>query len=264
MTLLEKLIYYHMHSPATDIYHGVVELILQNIRKACQATIYELADLCHVSTTTISRMCKYFGLENFQQFKSELSEVVDNYYFYLRYVNMRQEITANMSTEQALDLYLDHVINNINNLRKLDFTTLDQIVAAMAQAQKIYFFIYPFPSNALIYLQANLIMAGKKTFVLQDQSQQESTLADLDKETVAFFIYPLTRRANYLTSMVLRAAKTNATTILLANSNSPVVREVDLALVFEGKDSIIDEYSFQIVLDMISQPFRDNRSSHGK
>ena len=58
MHALEGLQVYYNRSKEDDIYHNVVGIILKNIHKIRECTIYDLAEMCYVSPTTISRLSR--------------------------------------------------------------------------------------------------------------------------------------------------------------------------------------------------------------
>jgi len=256
MTILERLIYYFNHSAETDIYHNVIREILLNLTEASQATIYDLADLCHVSTTTISRMCKFFEYESFHTFKMELSESIGNFHFYNRYLAVETEQAPALGLSDLLLRYIDDVEASVRKLKETDFTKIERICDEINRVRKVFFYtIHIIPDN-LINFQVNLAQGGKQTRVFIDQSHQMGSVAEVDDQTLAVFLIPLVRRANFLTTSFQAVRKSPARTLLIINTQSALAREADIALTFSGHNSIADNYSFNLYLDMISQAYR--------
>ena len=56
-----------------DVYWGAAKKILQNIYQIPQSTITEVADMCYVSTATISRLCRKLNYESFADFKNDVT-----------------------------------------------------------------------------------------------------------------------------------------------------------------------------------------------
>lgn len=48
-----------------DVYWGAAKTILQNIYKIPESTIIDVANMCYVSTATISRLCRKLNYESF-------------------------------------------------------------------------------------------------------------------------------------------------------------------------------------------------------
>ena len=55
-----------------DVYYKAAKTILANIYKIPQYNIIEVADMCYVSTATISRLCRKLNYESFADFKNDV------------------------------------------------------------------------------------------------------------------------------------------------------------------------------------------------
>ena len=55
-----------------DVYFKAAKTILLNIYKIPDCTITEVADMCYVSTATISRLCRKLNYESFADFKKDV------------------------------------------------------------------------------------------------------------------------------------------------------------------------------------------------
>ena len=71
-----------------DVYANAARKILQNIYVIPGSTITDVAELCFVSTATISRLCRKLNYESFADFKmditecsGEYTEFIENWYF---------------------------------------------------------------------------------------------------------------------------------------------------------------------------------------
>ena len=56
-----------------DVYANAARKILQNIYLIPECTITDVADLCFVSTATISRLCRKLNYESFADFKMDVT-----------------------------------------------------------------------------------------------------------------------------------------------------------------------------------------------
>ena len=48
-----------------DVYSNAAKIILENIGKIPELTITDVANMCYVSTATISRLCRKLNYESF-------------------------------------------------------------------------------------------------------------------------------------------------------------------------------------------------------
>jgi len=253
MSILLTLINYYNNSTDDDIYHSIIRIILDNLHQVLKMTIYELADLCHVSTTSISRMCKAFDFENYHQFKNDLAESVNNYYFYNRYISVESSAVADRSTSWLLTKYLQDITISVEQLKRLDFTLIDQIIDAIQLKEKIIIYCPKLISRNLPLFQVNLILAGKQTRIASlFQNHQD----DLDDRALTIFLIPMMRRSKTLLNLFRSAVQSPALTLLIINTPSAVADESDFSIVFNGHNLTIDNYSFDLIIDMISQAFR--------
>lgn len=58
MDSIEKLIDYYNKSSEEDMYHNVVKHMLKHLEDLENATIYDMAEFCYSSPSTISRLVK--------------------------------------------------------------------------------------------------------------------------------------------------------------------------------------------------------------
>ena len=78
-TLANLFAYYN--NGEQDVYHFVLEKILENTELFLRGSIYEIADYCSASTATISRLSQKLGYKNFSDFRHNLFDA-RHYYQY--------------------------------------------------------------------------------------------------------------------------------------------------------------------------------------
>lgn len=69
VNVLQNLIELYNHLSWDSTYRDVVRGILMNLQEAADASIYELAELTNSSRTTIWRMLKLLGYDNYSAFR---------------------------------------------------------------------------------------------------------------------------------------------------------------------------------------------------
>lgn len=78
MDSIEKLVEYYNKSNEQNVYHDVVEQILINLHKIKNATIYDMAEMCYSSPSTISRLVKKLEFKDYADFKSKIGYSLEN------------------------------------------------------------------------------------------------------------------------------------------------------------------------------------------
>ena len=56
-----------------DVYANAAKKILENINKIPELNITDVAEMCFVSTATISRLCRKLNYESFSDFKMDVT-----------------------------------------------------------------------------------------------------------------------------------------------------------------------------------------------
>mgnify|MGYP000246560215 FL=1 len=101
-----------------DVYANAAKKILENINKIPELNITDVAEMCFVSTATISRLCRKLNYESFSDFKMDVT-------MNLRYFNhdsMRMQFDHQLPVlpvagKTTKDLFNDHFENIVQNLR---------------------------------------------------------------------------------------------------------------------------------------------------
>ena len=101
-----------------DVYANAAKKILENINKIPESNITDVAEMCFVSTATISRLCRKLNYESFSDFKMDVT-------MNLRYFNhdsMRMQFDHQLPVfpiegKTTKDLFIDHFENIVQNLR---------------------------------------------------------------------------------------------------------------------------------------------------
>ena len=88
MDSIEKIIDYYNNGKQNDSYHNVVEQLLKYIMEVPGKSIYDMADLCYSSVSTLSRLVKRMGFQNYADLKSQITYSIENYRYLNR--NMRE------------------------------------------------------------------------------------------------------------------------------------------------------------------------------
>ena len=120
-------------SKVDDVYSNAAKMILENINKIPEYNITDVAEMCFVSTATISRLCRKLNYESFSDFKMDVT-------MNLRYFNhdsMRMQFDHQLPVfpvegKTTKDLFSDHFENIVQNLRStyemIEFEELEKLV----------------------------------------------------------------------------------------------------------------------------------------
>ncbi len=167
MDAISRLIILTCDMEENSVYRYVGTTILQNIRALPKLSIYELAEICAASPSTISRFVKLTGFSSFAAFKLEIAmELLPE--------NQTEEEEEESSPLENQTAYLAACADTLGALRELlTPELLGELAQHLRQAQGIYFLL---SENLHIRrLQRRLFIDGKRT-QMQGRPNQMETL----------------------------------------------------------------------------------------
>jgi DNA-binding MurR/RpiR family transcriptional regulator len=232
------MINYYNTSKKEDIFHEVIGHILKNLDKVEDATIYDFAEICYVSTTTISRLCRKLNFKSFSNFKSELVGVMENYSYFNRCVptNMVRK------NESGIDVFLDQIQKGVEELRNLDRKYVEDVADAIHSQKKIIIYNYG-PFGTTLNFLTDLVFSGHEPLVSNNVKEQTEDLDSLDSDTMAIFILPAIKEASYLIKIMKKAKERNAKILLLTSTlNDYYLDYADYKYCFDGTLTQLDRY----------------------
>ncbi|MBM6799513.1 MurR/RpiR family transcriptional regulator, partial [Coprobacillus cateniformis] len=98
-----------------DVYWGAAKKILQNIYRIPQSTITEVADMCYVSTATISRLCRKLNYESFADFKNDVTMNLNFFNQDSKRLLFDHQLPARETINEGKEIFKDHFQNIIHN-----------------------------------------------------------------------------------------------------------------------------------------------------
>ncbi|SCP98527.1 MurR/RpiR family transcriptional regulator [Anaerobium acetethylicum] len=254
MHALEGLQIYYNSSNKSNIYHDVVGIILNNLEKMESATIYEVAEICYVSPTTISRLSRKLGYRSFQEFKSNLVDSVKNYEVLNRYISFNDKAKY----KDGITAYLELLSTQIELLKsELNVAELDRRASWIHSCRNIHFY-----TNGIIFseyrFQGDLIMAGHATEIKTSPLEQMEDIKKLGPEDLIIMTLPVVQDAVSVNDILKRIKEKNVQLFILTDAHYPLFQKyADDIYCFEGALGIIDDYRFSMYLNLLSIRFRE-------
>lgn len=253
MNALSNILMYYNNSRQDDLYREVIGNILKNLKRVENASIYDLAEICFVSTTTISRLCKRLGYKNFMDFKLELSGSVKKY----AYLNRHIPINAVERGEDEFDAYFRILKKQIGDFHEeLDKSKLEQVADAMHGCRKVSIYTYG-ASAAEVSLQTDLVMNGIETVMLLDPADQIADAASLDADCFVFVSVPSLMESSPIDETIRLAKEQKAKIFVLTTSRySSFLKYADYSYCFDGVLHIIDMHRISIYIHFLAMTYR--------
>lgn len=251
MDSIETLINYYNKTSEKDMYHQVVEHILRNIHKVDKISIYDLADLCYSSPSTISRLVKRLEFDNYADFKSKISYALQNY----KYLNQNMHEPDDIDDNDLISIYFNFLTNNISYLRsEIDNDQIKNISDHLYCAKQVFFYSYPQVQADI--LQKSLIVSGKSAYVYERIPIQEASLDQINDHTVVMAIVPNLVEMGPMRTILKKAREKGAFIITICSSKKNDYRKYsDIQISFDGTKTSMDLYLFMILTNIIKNDY---------
>lgn len=206
-----------------------IELI-KNIDKLQKLNIYEIADLCFVSTSTLSRFCRILGYKNFNAFKEALES---SYGFEIdydhQYLHAKDDLSSGLSYMKQL--YTTCIQDMNEHMLKSQLIALAELIH---EHENIHVFGNIGYQFIAMYLQERLGLFKKIIHVYPDVLTQKKEAGRLSKDDLAIVISP--RGTSTIQSNIVPPLyKNEVTTVLITqNEHSSYKGRYDLFLFIGG------------------------------
>lgn len=168
-----------------DVNSDIAKTILHNYNKIPSLSIHDLADLCFVSSSSITRFVRFFGYENYKKFKEDVSHSLKIDVDYSKQVNM----ASATDLQPIYKRYTENVIENIQfTYEHLDYEQLTRVCEMLNKAEEIAFFGSEYATNVGIHFQNK--MASLNRFIrlgVTDEKQLELA-KELSDNSLVFVI----------------------------------------------------------------------------
>lgn len=164
---------------STD-YH-IALVMLQNMHRLADLSIQQLADLCSVSKSTISKFIRELGYEDFADFR-DAAVFQDNKYH--NNYNFVEDVMGFLEHNSG-DSYLLTVLRDMQeSYASLDWAMVDRLVEDIATHEKVGAFGMMFSETAALDLQIKLGYNGKFIATSMNDRKQMAYLRHADADTL--------------------------------------------------------------------------------
>ncbi len=165
----------------TTEYH-IATVMLENIERIGALSIGEMADLCSVSKSTLSKFVRMLGFEDYKEYKAE-AYLHRKKEFYLKEretINVTDYVLAN-GMEEYLDVLCRDMHQMIDNL---DEDKIDECVTDIHEYKKVAAFGDFFSETAAINLQYKMSFYHKNIYTTTNDRKQTEYIRNSDEDTL--------------------------------------------------------------------------------
>ncbi|WP_110955801.1 MurR/RpiR family transcriptional regulator [Anaerosinus massiliensis] len=267
--LLNRLLIILNNGKKNSTYYHIASVLLSNFDAIRNMTIAEVADLCFVSKSTISKFARYIGFDDFLEMKAASSYKSNKSSNHLNY---NDNILSYMETHTAEE-YIDVMIDDLKLAKSsIDMSKIDQLVDDLLRYDKVAAFGLLYSESAAMDLQMKLAYNEKYILTYINDVEQNEFIKNADKDTL---IIIFTNSGNYIKKYqlittgnidknIFRQTKAKIVAIT-ANKQIEKYPYVDLCITYEHASGVqTHSILFQLITDFITSRYRQRKNVHSK
>lgn len=159
--------------------------ILENYNLIPTLTIYELADLCFVSASSITRFIRSLGYESYKNFKNEIEATLKIDVDYSKKVNL----ATSDDLQPIFQRYTDNVLENIRfTFENINYEQLHRICEMIYQANQIAFFGLEYANQVGFHFQNKMASLNKIIKLGVTDEKQLELAQELHEGSLVFVV----------------------------------------------------------------------------
>lgn len=195
------LLNYINSKQASDTYYDITRIILQNIDRIPSLSITELAELCFVSPSTITRFCKYFGSRNYIDFKHQVSSGYSRHIEHTLFHIKKETFQAVKDTpKKFMEYYAAEIAKSAMEVaEQMEYDQIDRLIERIHDTKNVYLFGISTSLMMINTLQHDLLNAKKLTYSA-DTSEKLIELSQTIQEDDLAIVF--TAYGNFMSSQM--------------------------------------------------------------
>ena len=266
-TLLNRLLIILNDGNEESTYYHIANTLLCNFDSIKDMTISEIADLCFVSKSTISKFTRYIGFEDFLELKLSSAYKSNKHSNYLNY---NDNILSYME-DHTKEEYIDILINDLELAKaSIDMAKINELVDNLIKSDKVAAFGLLYSELAAMDLQAKLAYNGKYIITHMNDVKQDEFIKNADENTL---IIIFTNSGDYIKKYQMvrgdidkNIFKQTRAKIVTITSNKEMEEQpyIDLSITFQNASNVqTHSMLFQIINDFIAIRYKKKISEAG-
>ncbi|MEY8353483.1 MurR/RpiR family transcriptional regulator [Lachnospiraceae bacterium 54-53] len=257
--LLNRLLIVLNDSDLKSTDYHIAFTLLSNFYLISEMTIKEVADLCSVSKSTISKFIRKLNFEDYAEFKAAAPFVENRSGFKLNY----NRNIAEFIEENGLVSYIDIILKDVSSCKhSIDMEKIKELAGYLAEYRKVASFGLLFSELGAMDLQTKLAYNGKFIITNLNDVKQDEYINSAGDDTL-IIIY--SNSGSYIQRYMLSEFQTKKdysklkAKIVLITGNTRMENhpDVDLCISFTHK-SMVQTHSiiYPLINDMIIMEYR--------
>lgn len=264
--LLNRLLIILNNEKENSIYYHIANVLLCNFVSIKNMTISEVADLCFVSKSTISKFTRYLGFEDFLELRLAASFKSNKQSNYLNYNDNILSYMENHTNEE----YIGVIINDLEAAKSsINMDKIDELVDNLIKYDKVAAFGLLYSESAAMDLQIKLAYNEKYIISHMHDVRQDEFIKNAGEDTL---IIIFTNSGDYIKKYQMTGGnvdknifKQTKAKIVAITANKEMEQHpyVDLCITFQHTSSVqTHSILFQIITDFIAVKYRKRKKTN--
>lgn len=264
-TLLNRLLIILNDGKESSTYYHIANILLCNYDAIQNMTIQEVADLCFVSKSTISKFTRHIGFDDFIELKlaaSYKSNKTSNY------LNYNDNIIGFME-EHTKEEYIDRIINDLELIKNnLNMEKIEELANDLINYDKVATFGLLYSESAAMDFQSKLAYNGKYIISHMSDIKQDEFIKKAQDDTL---IIIFTNSGDYIKKYQMMHGnidknifkQTKAKIVVItANKDMEDHPYVDLCIDFQHSSDVqTHAILYQVITDFITFKYKKLKES---
>ncbi len=192
-----------------DTYFSLAKYFLENLDRLDTMNIYDVADQCFVSRSSIQRFCKYLGFDSFTMMKQQAPASIRHSSTFITFASNQDFETSFRNDMNAMLADVEHMADqqNLSTLADLIYRSRNVVL------------VYAVTSNSGVReFQEEMIVTGKLIRIVSDATANMQLLEELDENDL---LITTSATGNFALAIVdnLKAVKAHKVLVTLNRSS---------------------------------------------
>lgn len=223
----------------------LAKYFLENYSKLGELNIYDAADRCFVSRSSVRRFCQRLGYDNFKDLKEEFKRFNYQYNYFLQFA-MRPDFESWMQNE------LEEMVQEFECSSVKE--NIAQIADKIYESSKIIFLSSYSTLMEVTEFQRPMVLSGKLIRILSERKVHDEFITDMQQNDL---LVTVSASGNFAASVheIIKTIKANK--LLITTSRSPEITEnYDEVFYLGSKDythvkSVCGKYGLMYFFDLL-------------
>lgn len=262
-TLLNRLLNVLNSGKEESTNFHIAYILLSHYESIKEMTISEIADLCHVSKSTISKFTRSLGFDDFIELKMSAGYKSDKR---TNSLNYNDNILSFMEYHTAAE-YIDTIISDLELAKSsINMDKINELAENLIKYEKVAAFGLLYSESAAVDFQSKLAYNGKYIITYLSDVKQDEYIKNADGDTLIIifsnsgkYINQYQMAAGEIDKNIFKKTKAKIA-VITANKSMETNPYVDLCITF-NHSSIVQTHAvmYQIITDFIVSKYKKNK-----